>query len=459
MMVRFFDQGDGSGAAAVEYLLAEEVAAYTEDRRRLPSQTVRRQVLPELISGDPNLTRHLIDSNTRKWRYTSGVVAFHADDDPTESQQAAVMQDFEKAAFAGLAGDQGNILWVRHQHMGNVELHFLIPRIELYGNRSFNPAPPGSEPYFNAFRDYWNAREGWVSPEEPRRKRMIKPVFDLDDRKKIKEAIQTLIAQKIEAGEIRSHTDVRAALAELDDFEFKPLTAKQIEKRHKADAVEAKGGKPRRRDTRITMRIAGTSGSQHTFRLEDRIFHEDWTADEYFAAKPASEGREPIPGDRRTDAADVARLRAAFDASVERRAAKNRARFGKPRKAERPNPQADNGANRGSSRENTGGNERPGREPDRMADGHLEDDVADLSGGVLLTSWILLMAVQLTFPKPEAASPQINLATFGLEGTRVSRGLGGLGRVLSLPQGVELADCPVPNRGGGTICIETRVTR
>ncbi|MCG7493062.1 hypothetical protein [Thalassobius sp. Cn5-15] len=79
--------------------------------------------------------------------------------------------------------------------------------------------------------------------------------------------------------------------------------------------------------------------------------------------------------------------------------------------------------------------------------------------GVLLTSWILLMAVQMTFPEPEAASPQINLATFGLEGTRVSRGLGGLGRVLSLPKGVELADCPVPNRGGGTICIETRVTR
>ncbi|MCG7493061.1 relaxase/mobilization nuclease domain-containing protein [Thalassobius sp. Cn5-15] len=127
-------------------------------------RTVKRQVLPEVIAGDPNLTCHLIDSNTRKWRYTSGVVAFHVDDDPYDNQQAAVMQDFEKAAFAGLEGDQANILWVRHQHMGNVELHFLIPRVELYGNRSFNPAPPGSEPYFNALRDYWNAREDWVSP-------------------------------------------------------------------------------------------------------------------------------------------------------------------------------------------------------------------------------------------------------------------------------------------------------
>lgn len=383
MMVRFFDHGDGSGAAAVEYLLAEEVAAYSEDRKRLPDQTVRRRVLPELIAGDPDLTRHLIDSNTRKWRYTSGVVAFHVDDDPSDSQQAAVMQDFEKAAFAGLAGDQANVLWIRHQHMGNVELHFLIPRVELYGNRSFNPAPPRSERYFNAFRDYWNARAGWVSPEEPERKRMTKPVFDLGDRKQIKETIQTLIIQKIEAGEIHSHADVRAVLAELDGLEFKPLTEKQLEKRRKADAIEADGGKARRRDTRITMRIAGTLDSQNTLRLEDRIFHEDWTADEYFAAKPASEGREPIPGDRRADAADVARLRAAFDASVERRAAKNRARFGKPREAERPNPQADSGANRGAGGENTGGNERSGREPDRVANGHLEDNAADLSGGGL----------------------------------------------------------------------------
>lgn len=38
------------------------------------------------------------------------------------------------------------------------------------------------------------------------------------------------------------------------------------------------------------MRGAGTSDSQNTFRLEDRIFHEIWTADEYFAAQPASEG-------------------------------------------------------------------------------------------------------------------------------------------------------------------------
>ncbi|WP_100368304.1 relaxase/mobilization nuclease domain-containing protein [Yoonia maricola] len=378
MMVRFFTHGDGSGRAAVEYLLAKEVAAYTEDRKRIAGETVRRDVPPEILAGDPDLTWHLIDSNTRKWRYTSGVVAFHADDDPSEAKQAVVMQDLEKAAFAGLETDQANILWVRHQHMGNIELHFLIPRVELYAGRSFNPAPPGSERFFNAFRDYWNAREGWVSPEEPERKRMIKPVFDLGDRKSIKETIQTLMLQKIEAGEVQNHADVRAVLATLDGLEFKPLTKKQLEKRRKADAEEAKDGKPRRRDTRITMRLAGTSNSQNTFRLEDRIFHETWTADEYFAAKPASEVGDAKPRHRRADPAVVERLRAAFVTSVERRAAKNRDRYARPRKTEQLDQQPDGPSDRCSGQQHSGRNGGVGREQEGMAHGDVEDDAADL---------------------------------------------------------------------------------
>ena len=79
--------------------------------------------------------------------------------------------------------------------------------------------------------------------------------------------------------------------------------------------------------------------------------------------------------------------------------------------------------------------------------------------GVLLTSWVLLMAVQLTFPEPQNTTPAPGLASFGLEGTRVTHGPGRLGRVLSLPRGVTLADCPVPNLNGGEVCLETATTR
>ena len=79
--------------------------------------------------------------------------------------------------------------------------------------------------------------------------------------------------------------------------------------------------------------------------------------------------------------------------------------------------------------------------------------------GVLLTFWVLLMAVQLTFPKPQNTTAKPGLAMFGLEGARVSRGPGGLGQVLILPRGVTLADCPIPNLNGGEVCVETHATR
>ncbi|WP_323033047.1 hypothetical protein [Paracoccus sp. (in: a-proteobacteria)] len=80
-------------------------------------------------------------------------------------------------------------------------------------------------------------------------------------------------------------------------------------------------------------------------------------------------------------------------------------------------------------------------------------------GGVLLTCWVLMMAVQLTFPAQERATALPNLATFGLEGTSLIHGPGGLGRVVRLPRGVEVTRCPIPNIGGGSVCIDTVVTR
>src|SRR5690606_8226843 len=141
---------------AVDYLLAEEVAAYDEERNRIPGVIERRDLLPEVLRGDAEQTVALIDGIRRKWRYTSGVLAFAAEDRPADDDLDLVMDSFEAAAFAGLEADQYSCLWVRHSHKGNTELHYVIPRTELYSGAAFNPAPPRSESYFNAFRDYWN---------------------------------------------------------------------------------------------------------------------------------------------------------------------------------------------------------------------------------------------------------------------------------------------------------------
>ena len=77
------------------------------------------------------------------------------EDAPSEDEQRAVMDEFERVAFAGLDPEQHDITWVRHSHTsrpeggalgdrdGRAELHFLTPRMELTTGRALNIAPPG----------------------------------------------------------------------------------------------------------------------------------------------------------------------------------------------------------------------------------------------------------------------------------------------------------------------------
>ena len=113
MYMKVFPHGQGSGAMPTEYLT----------RKDYPG---RDDQPPEVLRGDPELTALLIDSLDTKWKFTAGVLSWHPDDAITPQQEQKVMDDFENLAFAGLDSDQRNILWVRHQHAGHHELHFVI---------------------------------------------------------------------------------------------------------------------------------------------------------------------------------------------------------------------------------------------------------------------------------------------------------------------------------------------
>ncbi|MGD9662321.1 MAG: hypothetical protein AB7U63_13715, partial [Porticoccaceae bacterium] len=129
MLLQIFNRGRGKGAGPVEYTTKEVVPAFDKNGRRIPGQTKTRIPPPEVLRGDPDRTEMLIDSSSNQWKYTGGVVAFGDSDKPTEEDQQALMDDFERTFFAGLEPDQYDILWVRQTHEGNVELHFTIPRL------------------------------------------------------------------------------------------------------------------------------------------------------------------------------------------------------------------------------------------------------------------------------------------------------------------------------------------
>ena len=125
MIIKFFSNGIGGGAAPVNYLIADKVLAYDENRNLIRDdigqpQTIIRDPLPEVLRGTPDQTRDLIDANTNKWSYTAGVISFADNDDPSEDAQQEAIHRFEELAFAGLDADQYDCLWVRRTCRGTL---------------------------------------------------------------------------------------------------------------------------------------------------------------------------------------------------------------------------------------------------------------------------------------------------------------------------------------------------
>ena len=221
MIVGFSGRGTGCGSGPTEYL--------TDDSRK-----GREHEPPQIVRGDPEQTRDLIDSLDFKHKYTSGVLSFSPNEKITPEMEDAIIERFEKVAFSGLEPDQYNILWVRHTHAGHHELHFVTPRVELSTGKSFNIKPPGqlAQDTFDDFRSEINARYGLSDPTDPNRARNVStPNHELkmaaearrngekplDD---IRQLVDGVLTERAAQGLIRSRSDVLEHVKELG-FEVK----------------------------------------------------------------------------------------------------------------------------------------------------------------------------------------------------------------------------------------------
>lgn len=164
MLTKIFPTGQGGGYGPVEYLCA--VNPFGKGEREKP---------PQLISGNPALIRNQIDSVPFQNKYTSGVHSFAPEDNPTDEQIMEVIEATEELAFAGLPLSSRSILWVKHEHAGRIELHFLIPRQEVNSGKSFNAFPPGWQRKYDPLRDKLNYKYGWARPDDPERARHWQP--------------------------------------------------------------------------------------------------------------------------------------------------------------------------------------------------------------------------------------------------------------------------------------------
>ena len=94
MLVKFLSHGKGLARAAVAYLVGEGDAAGQE----------REGV--EVVRGNPDMVAAVADSLDFERKYTSAVIAWAPEDRPTDQQIEAVLDEFEKTAWAGLEPDR-----------------------------------------------------------------------------------------------------------------------------------------------------------------------------------------------------------------------------------------------------------------------------------------------------------------------------------------------------------------
>jgi hypothetical protein len=306
MIISFFSSGTGSGAPPVDYLVAREVLAYDENRNLIRDddgqpQTKIRDPLPEVLHGNPDRTRDLIDASANKWSYTAGVISFADSDQPNEDAQQEAIELFEALAFAGLEADQYDCLWVRHVHEGNVELHFCTPRLELATGKALNIAPPGHEAAFSLLRDVLNKSYSWADPMESDRARDFKPVRESAERAEARQAIVAALYDQIDVGLIPDRASMVAFFEDIG-FEVTRQAAKSISVR------DPEFSKP--------------------FKLEGVLTHENWSTTRHAEIAAEYEIGADAERTRRLDDIPDERLRAELTIHVERRAKYNGDRYG-----------------------------------------------------------------------------------------------------------------------------------
>ena len=199
---------------AADYLLGER------DATGQPREGV------EVLRGDPHGVAAMADTLAFEHKYTSGVIAWAPDDQPTDEQIESVLDAFEETAWAGLESDRYAWAAVLHRERGGrAHVHILAARCDLETGRSLNIAPPGWRKTFDPLRDAFNAEHGWSRPDDPARARVQQPGHrayveaarlrtGLGLEAEPRDLIRDYLLQRVEHGTVRDRADVVAALRE-----------------------------------------------------------------------------------------------------------------------------------------------------------------------------------------------------------------------------------------------------
>lgn len=191
MIVSTFKTGTGKASGPLNYLLKKK----------------DRDPQAEIFKGDSKLLQVLIDSNPRKFKYSSGVIAFRDNEQPTDEQLRQIVKAFEKTFKPSLGSDRVPLLWVLHRDKGNTELHFLAPMQDAKTGKQFNICPPGKQ-FQQMYRDFQtvaNHRYGWEQVPT----NLLRSEFNrFDELAKVKEQFCDKVPRLAKSGKLKNREDL-----------------------------------------------------------------------------------------------------------------------------------------------------------------------------------------------------------------------------------------------------------
>lgn len=268
MLVKVFPHGRASGSSArnpVDYLLDDENHRHEE-----------RAIMPELLRGDPATVKKLIDTVNFKQRYTSGVISFAPEESAAVSNEIrdSLMDEFQQMVAPGMSQDRLSWLWVQHREHDRLELHWVVPNIDLETGKRFAPYfDRADRPRFIVWQKYQNLLHGLADPQEPHRRRAVATSrWTPQEGKDNAAELGKFLEQKCVAGELRTRPELVKFLIEEVGLKI-----------------------PRQGKDYITVQYGEERGER--FRLRGAIFHEDYRFESTFAAD-ASTTRKPDAADR-----------------------------------------------------------------------------------------------------------------------------------------------------------------
>ncbi|WAU75194.1 relaxase/mobilization nuclease domain-containing protein [Acinetobacter sp. TR11] len=219
MIVDFFRHGSGLSKGCLDYLLGE-------DRERDNAL---------VLSGDVELTAHLIDSSPFAKKYTSGCLSFY-EHDLSDQDKQQIMLNFEQCLFPGLDQDQYQILWVQHQDKVNqdtgetrLELNFVIPNVELSTGKRLQPFyAPVDLDRVDLFKRITNAEHRLYDPDDPNNQQLLINKKNLPkDVKDFKDQLHQRICQAVIDGKFADRQELVQWL-EANEIKVTRQTQKSI---------------------------------------------------------------------------------------------------------------------------------------------------------------------------------------------------------------------------------------